>query len=308
MSDNKKAALGKGLDALLSIDQDFDIIGNRPVGGDSSGSDIKNNGIVLIPLEQLSPNPEQPRTFFDEDALRELSASIKQQGVIQPILVERKDNSNQYQIIAGERRFRAAQLAELVEIPAIIREFTREEKLEIALIENIQRENLSPLEEAKAYKNLMDELQITQQDVADRVGKNRSTVANSLRLLKLPEDLQQAINNQTLSAGHARAILSLNNPAEQQMLARIIMDKGLSVREAESLASRWNLGDHESLAGERNIQKISYKDPDLVQVEEMLIEKLGTKVQIKGSGRKGKIEIAYYSSDDLQRVLDLFTR
>jgi ParB family chromosome partitioning protein len=304
---DKKSALGKGLDALLSLDQDFDLNNSKPSGTQESRVNGSGDGVLLIPLDQLEPNPEQPRTFFSEESLLELSDSIRQRGIIQPILVEKNKTGNGYLIVAGERRYRAAKMADLDRVPAIVRLFSHEEKLEIALIENIQRENLSPLEEAKAYRNIMEELHITQQDVADRVGKNRSTVANSLRLLKLPEDIQQAINNNTLSAGHARAVLSLNNPADQASLSRIIMEKGLSVRDAETMAGDWNSGKG-VFKESKDTRSAIRKDPDITHLEEMLIEKLGTRVQIKGSVRKGKIEITFYSADDLQRVLDIVSK
>lgn len=309
MSD-KKSALGKGLDALLSLEQDYNIVAQGSLNneGKQSSESVGSEGVTLFSLQLLEPNPDQPRTYFDEESLKELADSIQQRGVIQPILIEKSKAPGRFQIIAGERRYRAAKLAGLEKIPAIVRDLSHEEKLEIALIENIQRENLSPLEEAKAYRRIMEELHITQQEVAERVGKNRSTVANSLRLLKLPEEIQLAINDGDLSAGHARAVLSLVNPADQSALYRLIKTKGLSVRETESLATDWNNGKKNVKdAGRDGEPSSKMRDPDLVRLEESLIEKLGTKVQIKGSPKKGTIEIAFYSSEDLQRVLDIVT-
>ena len=301
----KKNALGKGLDALLSLDQDIDTL-TGTAKAVQKVTEADNNGIISVPINLLEPNPEQPRSFFDEDSLDELAESIRKKGVIQPILVE-KTAGEKYLIIAGERRYRAAQKAGLDKMPVIVRSFSREEKLEIALIENIQRENLTPIEEAQAYKAMMDSLKITQQDVADRIGKKRPTVANCLRLLNLPKEMQVSINDKEISAGHARAILSLVNPADRTVLFQKIIDKDLSVREAEHLALNWN-------SGRKGLKEIlpkesrpSVMDPDLQEAEQKIIDALGTKVTIKGTINKGKIEISYFSPDDLDRIFEIVT-
>lgn len=299
MSKNK--ALGKGLDALLELNAEIIDINNY--------SEIENenrgNKILFISLDKIKANPNQPRKTFDEDSLHELAESIKQKGVIQPVLVEEdSENKDNFIIIAGERRFRASNLAGLEKLPVIIKSFSEEDKLEIALIENIQRENLKPIEEAKAYRHIMESMNLNQQDIADRVGKNRSTVANSLRLLKLPEDMQDTLNEGKLTSGHARSILSTVNPADQRILFNRIVDNGLSVREAESMATDLNRGIRPTSKKETVVKK---KIPEIMSVEQRFIDVFGTKVQIKGSINKGKIEITYYSPDDLDRIFDIVT-
>lgn len=301
----KKNALGKGLDALLRLNEDVDVPGVEekiPVVVTTTKKGESKEALFLS-LDDIKGNPDQPRKVFDDEGLRELADSIKSRGVIQPILVQKGEDGN-YMVIAGERRLRAAKLAGLEKIPAIIGNFTPHEIMEIALIENIQRKNLTAIEEALGYKNIMDSLKITQADVAERVGKNRSTVANSLRLLSLSENMQQAVNEDKISAGHARSILSVVNPADRTLLFNRILDKGLSVREAEREATNFNKG----IKNEKTdvpAKAAATRDPDLTYLEERLFEKLGTKVAVKGSLGKGKIEIAYYSSDDLSRVFDL---
>lgn len=297
MSKNK--ALGKGLDALLDLNSDIIDI------NDYSESDNQNreDKIYFISLTDIKANPNQPRKIFNDDSLNELAESIKQKGIIQPVLAEEDPYSKgKYIIIAGERRFRASLLAGLEKIPLIIKSFSEEDKLEIALIENIQRENLKPIEEAKAYRHIMEVMNLNQQDVAERVGKNRSTVANSIRLLKLPEDMQESLNQGKLTSGHARSILSTVNPADQRILFNRITDNGLSVREAESMATDLNKGIRSAIKKDSIHKK---KNPEILSVEQRFIDIFGTKVQIKGSIHKGKIEINYYSSDDLDRIFEI---
>ncbi|MBE3130204.1 MAG: ParB/RepB/Spo0J family partition protein [Spirochaetes bacterium] len=283
-----KRALGKGISALL---------------GDEEKRE--GPGTTEVALSTLRPNPSQPRKDFADARLRELADSIRQKGVLQPILVEAGPDGR-YTIIAGERRFRAAKLAGLEKIPVIVGRFGADEKLEIALIENVQREDLTPIEEAQAYRRLMDMAALSQEQVAAKVGKDRSTIANSLRLLKLPEEMQQAIARGEMSPGHARAILMLVNPADQQLLFRRIVDRGISVREAEEAAAGLNRGKKSAQkAGAGEKPSRGRKEPEIRAIEEKLIEKLGTKVEIKGTGKKGRIEIAYYSIDDLDRLLEL---
>jgi ParB family chromosome partitioning protein len=280
-----KKALGKGIDALL--------------GGDRQA---EASAVADVALSDLRPNPEQPRHDFNEAALRELADSIREKGILQPVLAE-TDESGGYVIIAGERRVRAARLAGLERVPVVVRQFTAEEKLEIALIENVQREDLTPIEEAHAYKRLMEMAGLSQEQVAQKVGKERSTVANTIRLLKLPEDAQAAVGRGTMSPGHARALLMLVNVSDQQVLLRRIVDKGISVREAEEMAGELNGGKK----GARPAGSTSPgpRGPDIRALEHRLIEKLGTKVEVKGTSRKGKIQISYFSADDLERILQI---
>ncbi len=300
MSKNK--ALGKGLDALLNLNSEIIDINNYS----EMDNENRENKILFVSLDRITANPDQPRKSFNEESLNELAESIKQKGIIQPVLAEEDPaNKGQFIIIAGERRFRAAHIAGIEKLPLIIKFFSEEDKLEIALIENIQRENLKPIEEARAYRHIMDSMNLNQQDVAERVGKNRSTVANSLRLLKLPEDMQNSLNDGNLTSGHARSILSTVNPADQRILFNRIVDNGLSVREAETMATDLNKGIRPLSKKESNVKK---KIPEIMSVEQRFIDVFGTKVQIKGSINKGKIEITYYSSDDLDRIFDIVNK
>ena len=263
-----------------------------------------DEGIQTLRISDIEPNRDQPRKAFDEEALQSLASSIEQHGLIQPLLVEPIEKGR-YRIIAGERRTRAARLAGLTQIPVRVKSFSEENKLEVALIENVQREDLNALEEALAYKKLMDMANITQEEVAKRVGKNRSTVANALRLLKLPEDMQTALADDKISAGHARALLSVNNSSDMQILFGRIIGQGLSVREAENQAQEMNGKPISKPESKKTPKSEAAKDPDLQALEQQLIEKLGTKVYIKGDMKKGSIQIEYFNSDDLDRIFDL---
>ncbi|NGZ76605.1 ParB/RepB/Spo0J family partition protein [Saccharibacillus alkalitolerans] len=274
--------LGKGLDALIP---------SLSVG--------ENDKVVEIPLNQLRANPYQPRHSFDEDGLRELADSIRQHGVIQPIIV--RSVLKGYEIIAGERRSRASALAGKTEIPAVIREFTDQQVMEIALIENVQRENLNAMEIAVAYQSLMDEFKMTQEELSLKVGKSRSHIANFLRLLTLPEEVKDHVSRGTLSMGHAKAIVGLKNPELQLELAEKAIREAWSVRELEEAVQQ---------AGTKGRNKAKPKagkrDPYIEHVEESLREHFKTTVKIKpGSKEKGKIELNYYNQQDLQRLLDL---
>lgn len=290
-----KKALGKGLDALI-VENTSD--NEKPIS-QTSYENVVND--LLIPVSALKPNPFQPRTEFNMEALQELSLSIKEHGVIQPVLVEKIDEDTYY-IIAGERRTRAAQLAGLTHIPARIQKLNDVKKLEYALIENIQRENLNPLEEARAYHELMSLANLNQEEVAKRLGKKRSTLANALRLLKLPENMQTAIIQGQLSSGHARAILSVLNTADQQILFARIIGSGLSVREAEVMAQEMNEG---KKAKAKKTIRPPKGDPNFLELEQKLINTLGTKVQLKGNFSKGSIVIDYFSKDDLDKIYTL---
>jgi ParB family chromosome partitioning protein len=292
-----KKALGKGLDALLSPEP-------QKVDGDrETARRGKESGVIFIPISDVVPNPDQPRKAFREESLDELAESIREKGIIQPIIAEKADEG-MYRIIAGERRYRAAKKAQLEHIPVIIRSFTKEEKLEIALIENVQRDDLTPIEEAQAYHHLMQVTGINQEEVAQRVGKKRSTIANSLRLLKMPDDMRTALSEGKITSGHARAILSVVNPAAQKLLFERIVDKNLSVREAERQAGMLNEGKRNEKE-DGPARSPGKKSPELIAIEQQLVEHLGTKVVVRGSNNRGKVEIEYYSSDDLERLYEL---
>ena len=294
-----KNVLGRGLDALMAEAE-------KEAGIDVSVSQTTAPAELEIDVDKLLPNPHQPRTEFDKEALQELADSIKENGVIQPVLVEKADGDNYY-IIAGERRTRAAKLAGLKKVPARIQKFSEEKKLEVALIENIQREDLNALEEALAYRKLMDMCGITQDEVARRVGKNRTTVTNALRLLKLPEDMQTSLANDEITAGHARALLSVTNVSDQRILFARILGQDLSVRETERQAAELN-GGGKAAVRTKPKKATEKKDPDIASIEERFIEALGTKVQLKGSLDKGSVQIEYFSRDDLDRIFDLLVK
>lgn len=294
-----KKVLGKGLDALLSAEP-------RRIDGEEDEEKSHHDEVVFIPIDRIVPNPDQPRKEFRVETLKELSESIREKGIIQPIIAEKVTDST-YRIVAGERRFRAATLAELSSIPVIIRSFSKEEKLEIALIENVQRDDLSPIEEAEAYQHLMNATGLNQESVAKKVGKKRSTIANSLRLLKMPEEMRQSLSDGTITPGHARAILSLTNPSDQTLLYHRVIEKNLSVREAEKQAGFLNQGRRNS--GKKGPKKLSKNtaSPEIAAIEQKLMENLGTKVVVKGSNKRGKVEIEYYSMEDLERLYDILS-
>ena len=279
-----KTALGKGLTALMPP---------------------KSDEVIHLDIDRITANRQQPRKVFKDESLKDLSHSIKEKGVLQPVIVSRQGNGT-FTLIAGERRWRASRLAGLRKIPAIIKDTTPEDALEIALIENIQREDLSPIETAIAFHTLMNEFHLTQEDLSLKVGKERATVANYLRLLRLPDEIKNLVNDEKLSMGHARAILSLEDKESQIEAARKIVQKGLSVREAEALIRHMS-----SMVVEK--KKPIEKDPQISSLEENLIRSLGTKVRIrhKDSGKekgRGVIEIEYYSLDEFQRLLEIFTK
>ena len=252
----------------------------------------------------LKPNPQQPRTVFNQDELDELAASIKENGIIQPVTIEDAGDGFFY-IIAGERRTRAAKIAGVEKIPVQLVSYSDEKKLEIALIENIQRSDLNAIEEAKAYYKLMELSGLSQDQVAAKVGKNRSTVANAIRLLKLPEDMQGALVQGKLSAGHARAILSVADATDQQILFGKIMGQGMSVRQAEEAAAALNGGSKPKK--DPPAAKPDRRDPDFANLEQQFIDVLGTKVVLKGSPERGSISIDYFSRTDLNRLYEIFT-
>jgi ParB family chromosome partitioning protein len=298
----KQFGLGKGLGALIPEPEVAATVVDRPLPFGESRPHRRTEDCCLSPS---SANPEQPRRSFSQDSLAELASSLKTHGLIQPILVEEAPDGS-YLIVAGERRFRAAGIAGLAEVPVIVRAFTPEKRLEIALIENVQREDLNPVEEAEAYRALMSMGGRSQEEVADVVGKSRSAVANSIRLLRLPESVLSALREGTLSAGHAKALLSVVDPGRRDILFARVVAEGISVREAEAAATELNSPRIAARAkGSRPREKP--KEPEIREVEERLIEALGTKVSVKGDGKKGTIAIEYYSLEDLERILDVLT-
>ena len=305
----KKSALGRGLDALFPEKT----VQSKPktvktvkeekkvaVDTKKSSQQETSNGERMMKISMIEPNREQPRKKFDEDALQELSESIKQYGILQPLLVS--DKKDYYEIVAGERRWRAAKMAGLKEVPVVVKEFSTQEIVEISLIENIQREDLNPVEEAMAYKRLIDEFHLTQDEIAERVSKSRTAVTNSMRLLKLDSRVQQMMVDEMISAGHARAILAISDPEQQYNAAMKVFDEKLSVRETEKLVK--------SILTPTKKKPVA-SNPTEDAIYESLEEKMkgitGTRVFIhRKKNNKGKIEIEYYSRDDLDRIIDLF--
>ncbi len=278
----KRPALGRGLGALIP-----------------GGSPAERRGILMLGIEEIGPDRKQPRRHFAEDHLVELAESIKAKGVLLPVLVRRGQGGTGYILIAGERRWRAAQKAGLRELPAMVREVTEAEAFELALIENIQREDLNPVEEAEAYQRLVDDHGLTQEKLAERVGKDRSTVANSLRLLRLPEAIKQAIVNGALSMGHARALLGLADPGDLEKAAQKVIEEGLSVRAVEQLVQRLK-----SKQGEKTGAKAEATAATRAVVER-LQRKLGTKVELKDRAGRGEMVLRYDGYGDLDRILAL---
>ena len=299
-----KRGLGKGLDSLIPTNVMMESEVKHATVSTASSAEEEKDGTLMVKLSKVEPNREQPRKNFDEDALEELAESIKQFGLLQPILVQ--DRKTYYEIIAGERRWRAAKKAGLKEVPVIIKNLSEQEIVEISLIENIQRENLNPIEEAQAYKRLLTEFNLKQDEVAERVAKSRTAVTNSMRLLKLCDDVQQMVIEGMISTGHARALISIEDPEQQYNIAQQIFDEKLSVRDVEKLVKNLNKPAKVSSKKEtidKSLEAV-YQD-----IEENLKQKLSTKVSItsKGNGA-GKLEIEFYSHDDLERLMDLLSR
>lgn len=279
----QKRGLGKGLSAL--IPDNSVLTGGRT--------------IINIDINKIVPNPRQPRSDFSNETLTELAESIKSQGIIEPILARPKNGK--YELVAGERRFRAARKAGLSILPAIIKDFSDEESLELALVENLQRENLNPMEEAEAYQKLSNEFQMTQADIAKKVGRDRSTVANMMRLMELPREIQASIRHSQITVGHARPMLSLATEAERLSLWKEILKKNLSVRDVEHIVH----GD----PSEKKLRKRKLmKNEELIDLTELLTTHLGTRVRIHGSTKKGQIQIDYFSQEDLERIIEALTR
>jgi len=268
-----KTALGKGLEALIPE---------------------KGEEVLYLDIDRIFPGEHQPRKAFKDDSLKELAASIKERGVLQPIIVSRVGDGT-FRLVTGERRWRAAALAGLKKIPALIKNVASRDSLEIALIENIQREDLNPIETAEAFRRLVTDFKLSQEELSDRVGKDRATISNYLRLLKLPEEIKSLIYSGSLSIGHAKAILAIDGKAHQMEAARKVIKKGLSVRETEALTKKISMP----------LKVKATKDPQISSLEEKLIRNLGTKVRIFHKGKRGKIEIEYYSFEELDRLLEI---
>lgn len=285
-----RKGLGKGLDIMIPE--------QIVVNAKENTEDVSRE--TLIPISDIEPNKLQPRKRFEEDALQELADSIKQYGVIQPLILQKKDKY--YEIIAGERRWRAARLAGLKEVPAIIKDYSPQEIVEIALIENIQREDLNPIEEAQTYQRLIQEFNLKQDEVADRVSKSRAAVTNAMRLLKLDERVQQMLIDDMLSSGHARALLTIEDKNIQYDLANKIFDEKLSVREIEKLVKK--------LGEDKPKKDIAVTSEDILiyrEIEDKIRNIMGTKVSIhRKNNNKGSIEIEYFSNEELERILDIF--
>lgn len=287
--------LGKGLDTLIPSAV------AEPKKSKKEKEVVVEKPDSIVDINKVEPNREQPRKNFDEDALLELAESIKQFGLLQPILVQ--DRKTYYEIIAGERRWRASKIAGLKEVPVIIRNYTEQEIVEISLIENIQREDLNPIEEAQAYKRLMSEFNLKQDEIAERVSKSRTAVTNSMRLLKLCDEVQQMIINDMISTGHARAIISIENPEEQYALAQKIFDEKMSVRDVEKYIKNMNKPVKEKKKINKSLEVI-YQEK-----EEVLKQALSTKVSVSGKGDgTGKIEIEFFSHDDFDRLMEILTK
>lgn len=274
----KKRALGKGLKAFLP--EDYGI--------------LKDEKFVDVDVEDLRPNPLQPRQDFNQEAIAELARSIKEAGILQPLVVV--PEGNHYKIVVGERRWRAAQKIGLTKVPAIVRQLSEEEQIEASLVENLQRKDLNPIEIAHAYQKLIKELKYTQEAVAEKVGKDRTSVANLIRLLKLPPEVQRMVAEGKMSMGHARALITLENPDQQIFLSRLIAEKNLSVRDVEKMMTE----KRQVSSPERKPQL----DPDLLALQDELVQTLGTKVAISGNPERGIIKLFYFSLEDLNRIFE----
>ncbi len=307
-----KKVLGKGLSALIpdSYKEQTTPVGQNPVPIPSkttftpappvskiTETPAQASGFQLVPITQILPNTDQPRKIFNDEAIHELADSIREKGILQPVIVK-KINGNEYRLICGERRLRAAQVCGLSDIPVVLKDVASEDFLEWALIENIQREDLNPIEEAEAYQRLVEERMLSQEDVAKRVGKNRATVANTLRLLRLPDEVKRYLADGRLSAGHARSLLGLLTPEHQRQMAKRIVEENLSVRQVEAIVGR-------SLAHKRKAKTARHLSAEIVDLETRLTHFLGTQTKIypRKNQKEGRIEIQYFSLDDLDRVL-----
>ena len=295
-----KRGLGKGLDSLIPTNVMMESEVKHSTVSTVSSAEEGKDGTLMVKLSKVEPNREQPRKNFDEDSLQELAESLKQFGMLQPILVQNR--GDYYEIIAGERRWRAAKIAGLKEVPVIVRELTDQEIVEISLIENIQREDLNPIEEAQAYKRLLTEFHLKQDEVAERVSKSRTAVTNSMRLLKLCDEVQKMVVDDMISTGHARALISIEDPEEQYLIAQKIFDEKLSVREVEKLVKDLHKPPKPPKEANKTLQAI-YQE-----ISERLKQSLSTKVSVSAKQNgAGKIEIEFYNHEDLERLLERIT-
>ena len=295
-----KRGLGKGLDSLIPTNVMMESEVKHATVSTASSAEEGKDGTLMVKLSKVEPNREQPRKNFDEDSLQELAESLKQFGMLQPILVQNR--GDYYEIIAGERRWRAAKIAGLKEVPVIVRELTDQEIVEISLIENIQREDLNPIEEAQAYKRLLTEFHLKQDEVAERVSKSRTAVTNSMRLLKLCDEVQKMVVDDMISTGHARALISIEDPEEQYLIAQKIFDEKLSVREVEKLVKDLHKPPKPPKEENKTLQAI-YQE-----ISERLKQSLSTKVSVSANQNgAGKIEIEFYNHEDLERLLERIT-
>lgn len=295
-----KRGLGKGLDSLIPTNVIMESEVKHATVSTASSAEEEKDGTLMVKLSKVEPNREQPRKNFDEDSLQELAESLKQFGMLQPILVQNR--GDYYEIIAGERRWRAAKIAGLKEVPVIVRELTDQEIVEISLIENIQREDLNPIEEAQAYKRLLTEFHLKQDEVAERVSKSRTAVTNSMRLLKLCDEVQKMVVDDMISTGHARALISIEDPEEQYLIAQKIFDEKLSVREVEKLVKDLHKPPKPPKEENKTLQAI-YQE-----ISERLKQSLSTKVSVSAKQNgAGKIEIEFYNHEDLERLLERIT-
>ncbi|WP_418746414.1 ParB/RepB/Spo0J family partition protein [Frisingicoccus sp.] len=312
MAARKKGGLGKGIDALISPTVKKEVEKERVVEKviEKPVEKIVEKIIEVekpielhLKIDEIEPNRLQPRKNFDEDALQELSESIKQFGLIQPIIVKKRENF--YEIIAGERRWRAARIAGLKEVPVIVKEYDDRESMEIAIVENLQREDLNPIEEAQAYRRLIEEFGLKQDEAAQRVSKSRTAVTNAMRLLKLDERVQQMVIDDMISGGHARTLLAIEDKEEQYAMAMIVFDNKMSVRETEKLVRNYLKKEKEKSASDKK-EDFSQMETIYHQLEERMKSVIGSKVAIHSKNyKKGKIEIEYYSNDELERIIDL---
>ena len=295
-----KRGLGHGLDSLIPTNVMMESEVKHATVSTASSAEEGKDGTLMVKLSKVEPNREQPRKNFDEDSLQELAESLKQFGMLQPILVQNR--GDYYEIIAGERRWRAAKIAGLKEVPVIVRELTDQEIVEISLIENIQREDLNPIEEAQAYKRLLTEFHLKQDEVAERVSKSRTAVTNSMRLLKLCDEVQKMVVDDMISTGHARALISIEDPEEQYLIAQKIFDEKLSVREVEKLVKDLHKPPKPPKEENKTLQAI-YQE-----ISERLKQSLSTKVSVSAKQNgAGKIEIEFYNHEDLERLLERIT-
>lgn len=298
----KKRGLGRGLNALIGAASETSTTGPKEEQrtSDSTETSMNRSGVLMLDIYQVEPDRSQPRQKFDDDSMEELTASVKQYGVLQPLIVQEKDGY--YQIIAGERRWRAAKNAGISQIPVIVKDYNSEETLEISLIENIQREDLSSIEEAKAYRRLLNEYHLKQEEIAEKVGKSRSAIANCLRLLNLEESVQGLVASGKLSAGHAKVLLGVEDKEKQKELASLILQEDWSVRQLEKALQTVKHPKKET--GEANsVESLIYDS-----ISRRMQDILGTKVNIVQGKRKGKIEIEYYSSEDLERLMEMINQ